>query len=198
MDFEAEVTRLMAEWKKTGGSAKIAQALGDLYTAAEDHSAALTWYQTAIRLAVGDSELLDKLEDCAIRGFEKLIARAESTNNRQAHTLKQTYLSFRIASHERRVKARPLDGQLHYQLAKTYYLGNMTDLAIPEFTVALQHEQSRSSSYFYLARCFMRERRFEEALLHFSMIEESVLSGDIREDIRYHKSKCLGELGRSG
>jgi len=198
MDVKDELAWLMREWERTGGTAQIAESLADHYTKAKNHRTARRWYREAFRLAPDNNHLLDKLEDSVIRGIEGLVLKAQERRTARLTGLKMAQLRYTTISLERRVRAQPSDGRLHFELGRTYYIGGTIDLAMSEFGESLKNERFREGSYYYLARCFMKKRRFEDALLHLAKLEETLLSAELRADVRYQKSKCLGELGRSG
>jgi tetratricopeptide (TPR) repeat protein len=190
------LARLLGEWETTGGNTITGEILGDTYTRAGDFVTARRWYRKALSLAPEKSQLWDKFEDSVIRVLDRAIRKLSPLDTKQTQ-LKLLQLRYSIRSYERRLQSRPSDSTLHYELGKLHYLLGRTDRAKAEFEVCTEG-QKRAEAYFYLARCFMKERQFKAALLHFSKCEESVLSVDLRSDIRFHKAKCLAELGRSG
>jgi tetratricopeptide (TPR) repeat protein len=196
MDRQGDIARLLEEWAKNGSSPFTAEALGDLYMIAKDHGAARRWYRIAFRLAPQNHGLQDKVEDSVIRVIVDTSCRYASPHQRRKR-LEALWLRYATRSFERRARVMPGEGHLHFELGRLYYVAGRIDPAISEFTECLRHDKQREQSYFYLARCLMKKRLFEEAMIHFARAEEGILSLSIREDIRDHKAKCLSELGRT-
>jgi tetratricopeptide (TPR) repeat protein len=196
MDFAVELGRLLGEWETNGPTALTAEALGDLFTKKQDHVSARRWYRKALHLEPKKDHLLDKFEDSVIRVIEGATLRSCQQESKLTK-LRLLHLQYTTRSYERRVRAMPSEGRLNFELGKLYYIGGQIDNAMSEFKKSLKHDHSRSSSYFYLARCLMTKRQFEEALLLLSRLEEDVVSGEIETEIKCQKGKCLEELGLS-
>ena len=107
-------------------------------------------------------------------------------------------LEFRIERAERRSQAYPAEASLHFDLGSIYADARLYDKAVVELDEASKSPQRRTQSLALLARCFMEQGKFEDAIKFC----DDALSEMVRMDrhklaVMYDRASSLEALGRN-
>ncbi len=196
--FDAVMKDLARQLAESPTDPKVPKKIADLYfDRRKDYATAKEYYKKASALAPQDTVLRDKVEDCALREMDVEIESAAKANDPKLAELKAGRLKFLISTFERRVKDRPTDMVLRFELGKGYYQAGpaFLDKAIGEFQQSVKDPKRKPDSHLYLGLAFQSKRLYDMADTQYAHAEEGVLSQDRRMMILYNRAKCLAESG---
>lgn len=192
-DAKEYIRDLQAEFDKAPDY-KIARRIGDTYLDfLKNVKSAEEWFKKAIELNSHDSVLKDRLEDCTIRSFDQQILQADKAKDPRVGEFKANRLRFVINTYERRVKDRPTDMGLRFELGKAYYTAgpNFLDKAIAEFQQSVKDPKKKIESHYHLALGFHKKRLFDMADSQYERaLEGGVMGQEKKLMIMYNRALC--------
>lgn len=196
-EIVAELRKLYAEYKANPQDLRAARKLADfLFDRKKDYKNARVMYQKCIELAPQDSFFKDRADDCAIRHYETTLKALEARNDPRAGEIRAQKLKFEIASYERRVRDRPTDMALRFELGRLYFeMPELTDKAIAEFQQAVKDPKKKTDAHIYLGLCFQRKKLYDLADGQFRAAEEGFVPDEKRLSIWYYRAVCAAEAG---
>lgn len=178
-------------------TAQNAKKLGDfIFDRKKDYKAAQEWYRKAAELNPQDSVLRDKSDDCDIRLWDARVEAAVKASDPKLAEIRSGRLKTVIQSYERRVKDRPTDMGLRYELGKAYLqLPGHLDKAIGEFQQAVKDPKRKAEAHFYLGRAFQSKKMYDIADKQYEGAFEGVLSQQVQLNIMYYRAICAADSG---
>ena len=178
----------------------IAKKIADLIAdKRKDYTDAKKWYAKAAAANPQNSVYKDKMDDCDLRNLQAAIDAAKAAKDTaKFNALRKDHLLFRIKSFERRIKDRPTDMGLRYELGISYYNAGPSglDKAVAQFQMAVKDPKKKSNSHFYLGRAFQSKKMYDLADKQYEASISGVLGQGVRHNILYHRSKCAAESGK--
>lgn len=197
--LQDELKKLEAEYN-TSPSDNSAKKLGDYYMEQrKDFAQAGTWYKKALEHNQQDTMLKDKYEDCVIKLQDLKIIKARKENDPKVQEYEKEKLITEIKVYERRVKDRPTDSVVRFELGKRYLVsgGTYVDKAVAEFQQSVKDPKKRMESHFYLASCFKKKKMFDIADNQLQKAEEANTGGEEKLlAIWYERAQVNAEAGR--
>ncbi len=196
--LKAVISDLEEQLSQNPTDARIPKKIADLiFEKRKDYKEAQQWYRKASQLAPHDSVLRDKIDDCDIRVHDVQVERAAKANDPKLREYRAARLKFKIASFERRVKDRPTDMSLRFELGTSYYEAgpNFLDRAVAEFQQSVKDPRKKPDSHFYLGRSFQKKKLYDMADKQYEQAEEAVLAQGKKLMIAYNRALCCAEAG---
>lgn len=199
-DVDREIQKTVKELEENPSDFRLLRRLGDIYAdKKKDFDTAAQWYQKAGEASPQDSTLRDKVDEMKIKTIDRAILAATKASDAAKLTeLKVGKLKFEMQSYERRIKDRPTDLSVKFELGKRYILAgvNFADRAIAEFQLAVKDPKCKMESHIYLALAFQKKKMFDLARDQY---EKAQTSGFVPPDkqmfIWYNQAHCYYEAG---
>jgi tetratricopeptide (TPR) repeat protein len=103
-----------------------------------------------------------------------------------------------LAIAERKAAETPQDTEAQHKLGRICYQMHLYEKARPALEAAANDSRRLPSVLTYFGLMHMKEGHFDLALRDFGQAEEHIVSLSARQDLKYHRMKCLIQLGRHG
>jgi len=156
--------------KKIGGldtcnTNKDARHIGELYVQMDDYLNAIKAFKKAHELNQTDMEALDKAGDYTIKYYQQKVKDAKTKNDQEkVKEFAKKLIDYRIQEFERRVKARPTDLGLAYQLGRFFYDAKKYRESVAQLQKAKKDMKVQIDCELMLGRCFLELESFDLAV----------------------------------
>jgi tetratricopeptide (TPR) repeat protein len=210
-DWQRSVDRVKRDLAEDPNGKKLMVQLGDTYRDGAEYKGyrevyptAREWYEKARTIDKADYTIVERLEDLQIREFDYQIAELKQQVSEKSDPGKRASIQqlekqrgeYGLRVFIERVKNRPTDTSLRYELAQLFFRYNQIDHAMQQYQHAVRDPKLRRVSLNRLGQCLMRKgindmaiARFEEAM------QGVVVLGPEEKDILYNLGTAAEAAG---
>ena len=210
-DWQRTIDRIQRDLAEAPDSKKLVLQLGDTYRDGADYqdyrevyAKARECYEKARELDKGDATIGERLEDIRIREFDRQIAGlAEKAGDKpspaqqaEMKELRKQRSKFALDAFINRVKNRPTDSDLRFQLGELYFRNGQMDDAVQQYQFAQRNPKLRKQALNRRGQCMMKKgisdlaiACFEEALKNVTLI------GPVEKEILYYLGTAAETAG---
>ncbi|GIW71760.1 MAG: hypothetical protein KatS3mg102_1302 [Planctomycetota bacterium] len=202
-EAEEEIERLRQQLDGTSNDAKTYKKIGDLYAKKKDYEEALQAYERSleakddplVRDAIGDLRL--KLLDEEIQALTAAARRGEPAAKGRLAEVKARRLELAIEEYTRRVKQRPTESALRFQLGSYLLKARRHDEAITELQRAVKDPRRGPQARLLLGKCFAAKGLVDLAAKEFERARKSARGmDDLGKEATYNLALLYEQAGQ--
>lgn len=197
---ESQVDSMLADLERRHaaqpGDANVVRKIAEiLFEHKRDYLRAREWYQKLAAMHSFDTSLKDRVEDCEIKSMEVRIAQARSRGE-DTTALREEKLRLEIQAYQRRVRDRPTDPGLRFELGRRYYEAGNWDEAISQFQASVKDPRRKCDSHTLLGACFQRKGLYDLAEDQYRRAESVSVTDAQKLQIWYFWARCSEEANK--
>ncbi len=202
-DAQAAVERLEKQLSGTSDDARVYKLIGDTYLKVKDYESALEAYEQALQArkdpviedAIGDLKL--KMLDEQIATLKRAAAKGEGGARGRLAEARRKRLELAIEEYTRRVKLRPTEAPLRFQLGSYLLKAKRYDDAMAELQKAVKDPRRGAQARLLLGRCFAAKGMVDLAAKEFERARKSARGmDDLGKEATYNLALLYEKAGR--
>jgi len=206
-ELTQEIADLEAKYQTNSADARVRRELIDLYARAGQYEKALSVVEASLRAEPGSSDLKDRAGELKIAVFDreisKLKERVAKDQNASAaddlRDLERERKAFELDEYQRRVRERPTELELWYELGVRLADVGKTDGAIEAFQHSIKDPKKRLDSLVRLGSCFVQKGLFDLAKKQFTTALQGMNSTSERQkEVLYELGSIAEMSGQKG
>jgi len=211
-DWQRAVDRVQRDLAEEPNSKKLLLQLGDTYRLGaayadyrEVYPKALECYRKAQAIDQADVTISERMEDIKIaelgHQIEELrekVKAGDASAKAKLDALETEYREFSLKSFEKRVKNRPTDAGLRWELAERYFAAGNFDEAVQQYQYSERNPKLRKQSLNRMGECMLKKGIYDLAIARFEdALKDVMLIGPIEKEILYNLGAAADAAGDS-
>ncbi|RME74193.1 MAG: hypothetical protein D6776_05675 [Planctomycetota bacterium] len=201
-DAEAAIERLEKQLTGTSDDARVYKLIGDAYLKKKDFESALESYEKSLE-ARQDPVVEDAIGDLKLRMLDEqagVLKRAAASGDSGARgklaEVRKRRLQLAIEEYSRRVKLRPTEAPLRFQLGNYLYKAKRYDDAMAELQKAVKDPRRGAQARLLLGKCFAGKGMKELAIKEFERARKAARGmDDLGKEATYNLALLYEKTG---